>query len=215
MTAAQLKEVARRRPLRRAWHAVAVRRPPTAFARSSSQGAILSIRLAPRSRRGVRAEFKPSGRSHAAQIDVRKSVLDTRRDAEIKCRWSRDVESCTRHGGVRSSTFAGGRLMARAVPPATEEHPSIPRRPLARARHDRALLYLWKLLTDRLTVLPTRTSTTRRTRKARRGSTRSLGMMLGGALSESLAPASRFATTFTWRTWSRPTSWRSPAAAAR
>ncbi|HYM81479.1 MAG TPA: NAD-dependent epimerase/dehydratase family protein [Candidatus Limnocylindria bacterium] len=97
------------------------------------------------------AEFKPElVDHHAAQIDVRKSVLEPRRDAEINVLGGLSLlESCTRHG-VRKFVYAstGGALYGEGrFLPATEDHPVNPEAPYGASKHTlEHYLYLWKLL---------------------------------------------------------------------
>jgi UDP-glucose 4-epimerase len=97
------------------------------------------------------AEFRPElVDHHAAQIDVRKSVLDPRRDAEINILGGLSLlESCTRHG-VRKIVYAstGGALYGEGrFLPATEDHPVNPEAPYGASKHTlEHYLYLWKLL---------------------------------------------------------------------
>ncbi|HET9327485.1 MAG TPA: NAD-dependent epimerase/dehydratase family protein [Candidatus Eisenbacteria bacterium] len=99
----------------------------------------------------VLSEFQPEiVDHHAAQIDVRKSVEDPRRDAEINILGSISLlESCRRHR-VRKVIYAstGGALYGEArFLPATEEHPVNPEAPYGASKHAfEHYLYIWKLL---------------------------------------------------------------------
>jgi UDP-glucose 4-epimerase len=99
----------------------------------------------------VVGEFQPEVVDHhAAQIDVRKSVDDPRRDAEINILGSIALlESCRRHR-VRKVIYAstGGALYGEArFLPATEEHPINPEAPYGASKHAvEHYLYIWKLL---------------------------------------------------------------------
>ena len=79
------------------------------------------------------AEFRPDLVSHhAAQIDVRKSVVDPAHDASVNVLGSLALlASCTRHG-VRKVIYAstGGALYGEAITlPAPEDHPIRPESP--------------------------------------------------------------------------------------
>jgi UDP-glucose 4-epimerase len=97
------------------------------------------------------AEFRPEVVDHhAAQIDVRRSVEDPRRDAEINILGSLSLlESCRRHR-VRKIVYAstGGALYGEArFLPATEEHPVNPEAPYGASKHTvEHYLYIWKQL---------------------------------------------------------------------
>ena len=97
------------------------------------------------------AEFRPELIDHhAAQIDVRKSVEDPRRDAAINILGSLGLlESAVRHG-VRKVVYAstGGALYGEGRSlPATEEHPVNPEAPYGVSKHTvEHYLYIWKLL---------------------------------------------------------------------
>jgi UDP-glucose 4-epimerase len=97
------------------------------------------------------AEFRPDiVDHHAAQIDVRKSVTEPRRDATTNILGSLALlESSTRHA-VRKVIYAstGGALYGEGrVLPATEDHPVNPEAPYGASKHAvEHYLYLWKLL---------------------------------------------------------------------
>jgi len=97
------------------------------------------------------AEFRPEiVDHHAAQIDVRKSVEEPRRDAGINILGTLGLlESCTRHA-VRKVVYAstGGALYGEGRQlPATEDHPVNPEAPYGVSKHTvEHYLYLWKLL---------------------------------------------------------------------
>jgi UDP-glucose 4-epimerase len=97
------------------------------------------------------AEFRPElVNHHAAQIDVRRSVSEPRRDAAINILGSLGLlESCTRHG-VRKVIYAstGGALYGEGRRlPATEEHAVNPESPYGASKHTvEHYLYIWKLL---------------------------------------------------------------------
>ena len=97
------------------------------------------------------AAFRPEVVDHhAAQIDVRKSVQDPRRDATINILGSLSLlEGCVRHG-VRKVIYAstGGALYGEGRSlPATEEHPVNPEAPYGASKHTvEHYLYIWKLL---------------------------------------------------------------------
>jgi UDP-glucose 4-epimerase len=97
------------------------------------------------------AEFQPEVViHHAAQIDVRKSVEDPRRDAAINILGSLALlESAVRHG-VRKVIYAstGGALYGEGRSlPATEDHPVNPEAPYGASKHTvEHYLYIWKLL---------------------------------------------------------------------
>ncbi len=97
------------------------------------------------------AEFRPEiVDHHAAQIDVRKSVSDPRRDATINILGAISLlESCTRHG-VRKFLYAstGGALYGEGRRlPAPEDHPVNPEAPYGASKHTvEHYLYIWKLL---------------------------------------------------------------------
>ena len=97
------------------------------------------------------AEFRPELIDHhAAQIDVRKSVEDPRRDAAINILGSLGLlESAVRHG-VRKVVYAstGGALYGEGRSlPATEDHPVNPEAPYGVSKHTvEHYLYIWKLL---------------------------------------------------------------------
>lgn len=97
------------------------------------------------------AEFRPDiVDHHAAQIDVRRSVEDPRKDAAINILGTLALlESCSRHA-VRKVIYAstGGALYGegRALP-ATEDHPVNPEAPYGVSKHTvEHYLYVWKLL---------------------------------------------------------------------
>lgn len=97
------------------------------------------------------AEFRPEVvNHHAAHIDVRHSVVDPRRDAEINVLGSLALlEACRRHR-VRKVVYAstGGALYGEArFLPATEDHPVNPESPYGASKHAvEHYLYIWKLL---------------------------------------------------------------------
>jgi UDP-glucose 4-epimerase len=97
------------------------------------------------------AEFRPEiVDHHAAQIDVRKSVTEPRRDAEINILGTLGLlESCTRRG-VRKVIYAstGGALYGEGrTLPATEEHPINPEAPYGASKHTvEHYLYIWRML---------------------------------------------------------------------
>jgi UDP-glucose 4-epimerase len=97
------------------------------------------------------AEFRPDVViHHAAQIDVRKSVEEPRRDAAINILGSLALlESAVRHG-VRKVVYAstGGALYGEGRSlPATEDHPVNPEAPYGASKHTvEHYLYIWKLL---------------------------------------------------------------------
>jgi UDP-glucose 4-epimerase len=97
------------------------------------------------------AEFRPElVDHHAAQIDVRKSVQDPRRDATVNILGSLGLlESCVRHG-ARKVIYAstGGALYGEGrTLPATEDHPVNPEAPYGASKHTvEHYLYIWKLL---------------------------------------------------------------------
>ena len=97
------------------------------------------------------ASFRPElVDHHAAQIDVRRSVEDARRDAEINVLGSLSLlESCRRHG-VRKLIYAstGGALYGEArTIPASEDHPVNPESPYGASKHAvEHYLYLWRRL---------------------------------------------------------------------
>lgn len=99
------------------------------------------------------AEFRPElVNHHAAQIDVRRSVSEPRRDAAINILGTLGLlESCARHG-VRKLIYAstGGALYGEGRSlPATEEHPVNPESPYGASKHTvEHYLYIWKLLHD-------------------------------------------------------------------
>ena len=97
------------------------------------------------------AEFRPEVVDHhAAQIDVRASVEQPRRDAEINILGALSLlESCQRHK-VRKFVYAstGGALYgeARSLPVA-EDHPINPEAPYGASKHAlEHYLYIWRLL---------------------------------------------------------------------
>src|SRR5262252_9139286 len=96
-------------------------------------------------------EFRPEiAAHHAAQIDVRKSVEDPRRDAAINILGSLALlESAVRHR-VRKVVYAstGGAVYGEGRQlPATEDHPVNPESPYGTSKHTvEHYLYLWKLL---------------------------------------------------------------------
>ena len=100
------------------------------------------------------AEFRPEVViHHAAQIDVRKSVEDPRRDAAINILGSLGLlESAVRHG-VRKVVYAstGGALYGEGRSlPATEDHPVHPEAPYGASKHTvEHYLHIWKLLHKR------------------------------------------------------------------
>jgi len=97
------------------------------------------------------AEFRPEiVDHHAAQIDVRHSVVDPVHDAATNILGAiRLLQACTRHG-VRKFVYAstGGALYGEGRQlPATEEHPVNPESPYGVSKHTvEHYLYLWKLL---------------------------------------------------------------------
>jgi UDP-glucose 4-epimerase len=97
------------------------------------------------------AEFRPEVIiHHAAQIDVRKSVEEPRRDAAINILGSLALlESAVRYG-VRKVIYAstGGALYGEGRSlPATEDHPVNPEAPYGASKHTvEHYLYIWKLL---------------------------------------------------------------------
>ncbi len=97
------------------------------------------------------AEFRPEVvNHHAAQIDVRRSVSDPRRDASINVLGTLGLlEACTRHG-VRKLIYAstGGAIYGEARSlPASEAHPVNPESPYGASKHAvEHYLHLWKLL---------------------------------------------------------------------
>ncbi len=97
------------------------------------------------------AEFRPAIVSHhAAQIDVRHSVVDPAADARINILGSLGLfDACVRHG-VRKLIYAstGGALYGEGrFLPATEEHPVNPESPYGVSKHTvEHYLYVWKLL---------------------------------------------------------------------
>ena len=87
---------------------------------------------------------------HAAQIDVRRSVIDPVFDAGTNIVGALGLlQACTRHG-VRKFVYAstGGALYGEGRQlPATEEHPVNPESPYGVSKHTlEHYLYLWKLL---------------------------------------------------------------------
>jgi UDP-glucose 4-epimerase len=96
-------------------------------------------------------EFRPEiVNHHAAQIDVRRSVSEPRRDATINILGALALlESAARHG-ARKFIYAstGGALYGEArFLPATEEHPIHPEAPYGASKHAfEHYLYIWKLL---------------------------------------------------------------------
>jgi UDP-glucose 4-epimerase len=99
------------------------------------------------------AEFRPElVDHHAAQIDVRKSVLDPVHDATINILGGLVLlEACTRHR-VRKVVYAstGGALYGEGrTLPATEDHPVNPEAPYGASKHTfEHYLFLSKLLHD-------------------------------------------------------------------
>jgi len=97
------------------------------------------------------AEFRPEiVCHHAAQIDVRHSVSDPRRDATVNILGSLALlESCARHG-ARKLVYAstGGAIYGEGRSlPATEDHPLNPEAPYGASKHTvEHYLYIWKLL---------------------------------------------------------------------
>ena len=97
------------------------------------------------------AEFRPEiVDHHAAQIDVRKSVTDPVRDAQVNVLGSIGLlQACTRHG-VQKLVYAstGGALYGEGRQlPATEDHPVNPESPYGASKHTvEHYLYLWRLL---------------------------------------------------------------------
>ena len=97
------------------------------------------------------SEFRPEAVSHhAAQIDVRHSVDDPRRDAVVNLLGTLNLlESCTRHR-TRKLIYAstGGAIYGEGrTLPATEEHPINPEAPYGASKHSvEHYLYVWKLL---------------------------------------------------------------------
>src|SRR5262245_18458074 len=97
------------------------------------------------------AEFRPEiVDHHAAQIDVRKSVVDPVFDARVNILGGIELlKACTRHG-VHKVIYAstGGALYGEGrTLPATEDHPVNPEAPYGASKHTfEHYLYLWKLL---------------------------------------------------------------------
>jgi len=97
------------------------------------------------------ADFRPEiVDHHAAQIDVRKSVSDSLRDARVNILGSIGLlQACTRHG-VRKVVYAstGGALYGEGRQlPATEDHPVNPESPYGASKHTvEHYLHLWRLL---------------------------------------------------------------------
>ena len=97
------------------------------------------------------AAFRPEVVSHhAAQIDVRQSVIDPVNDARTNVLGSLGLlQSCTRHG-VRKFVYAstGGALYGEGrTLPASEDHPVNPESPYGVSKHTvEHYLYLWKAL---------------------------------------------------------------------
>jgi UDP-glucose 4-epimerase len=97
------------------------------------------------------AEFRPEVVDHhAAQIDVRRSVVDPVFDATVNILGGIHLLlACTRHG-VRKLVYAstGGALYGEGRSlPATEDHPVNPEAPYGASKHAlEHYLYLWKLL---------------------------------------------------------------------
>ena len=97
------------------------------------------------------AEFRPEiVDHHAAQIDVRKSVLDPLFDARVNILDGVQLlGACTKHG-VRKVIYSstGGALYGEGRSlPATEDHPVNPESPYGASKHTlEHYLYLWKLL---------------------------------------------------------------------
>jgi UDP-glucose 4-epimerase len=87
---------------------------------------------------------------HAAQIDVRKSVVDPVFDARVNVLGSIGMmQACSKHG-VRKVVYAstGGALYGEGRQlPATEDHPVNPEAPYGASKHTvEHYLYIWKLL---------------------------------------------------------------------
>ncbi len=97
------------------------------------------------------ADFRPEVVDHhAAQIDVRKSVVDPLWDARVNVLGSIGLlQSCVKHG-VRKVVYAstGGALYGEGRQlPATEEHPVNPEAPYGASKHTvEHYLYIWRLL---------------------------------------------------------------------
>ena len=97
------------------------------------------------------AEFRPEVViHHAAQIDVRKSVEEPRRDAAINILGSLALLESAVRQDVRKVVYAstGGALYGEGRSlPATEDHPINPESPYGASKHAlEHYLYLWKLL---------------------------------------------------------------------
>lgn len=97
------------------------------------------------------ADFRPEiVDHHAAQIDVRKSVVDPVFDARVNVLGSIGLmQACQAHG-VRKIVYAstGGALYGEGRQlPATEDHPVNPEAPYGASKHTvEHYLYIWKLL---------------------------------------------------------------------
>lgn len=100
---------------------------------------------------GCVAAFRPEiVDHHAAQIDVRRSVVDPIHDARVNIIGALALlMACTRHG-VRKFVYAstGGALYGEGrTLPAAEDHPVNPEAPYGASKHAlEHYLYLWKLL---------------------------------------------------------------------
>lgn len=97
------------------------------------------------------ADFRPDVVDHhAAQIDVRKSVIDPAYDARVNILGTLGLlQSCVAHG-VKKFVYAstGGALYGEGRQlPAPEEHPVNPESPYGASKHTvEHYLYIWKLL---------------------------------------------------------------------
>ena len=97
------------------------------------------------------AEFRPEiVDHHAAQIDVRRSTEDPRRDAEINILGTLSLLEGCRRNGVRKVIYAstGGAIYGEArFLPFVEEDPTVPVSPYGASKHAvEHYLYVWKLL---------------------------------------------------------------------
>jgi UDP-glucose 4-epimerase len=97
------------------------------------------------------ADFRPEVVDHhAAQIDVRRSVDDPRRDAQVNVLGTLTLLESCRRNGVRKFLYAstGGAIYGEArFLPATEDHPIHPESPYGASKHAvEHYLYIWKLL---------------------------------------------------------------------
>jgi UDP-glucose 4-epimerase len=97
------------------------------------------------------AEFRPEiVDHHAAQIDVRKSVADPRRDAQINILGTIGLLESAVRRGTRKVIYAstGGALYGEGkFLPATEDHPINPEAPYGASKHTvEHYLYIWKML---------------------------------------------------------------------